>query len=375
MAPSQFIFVVCQHGAEHACKQEITDNHPDLRLAYSRPGFITFKQAEAGLPKSFSLRSTLARTYGFSTGRVSGNSLLELATAIENHPCWSEARQIHLWQRDLTLPGDRGYEPGPTELVRAIAQELNQRWAARPASTPEPPPAINGRTRPGERVLDVALVEPHEWWLGYHDAATTAQRWPGGVPPFDLSRDVISRAYWKLEEALLWSGIFVQPDDLCIELGSAPGGSCQRLLEKGARVIAIDPAELDPAIAEHPQLTHFKGRGREIKKARLKGARWLLADMNVAPGYTLDTVQEICTNRHLNTLRGMILTLKLPDWTLVSQIPEMMQRVQEMGFGVVKCRQLAFNRQEFCLVAARDRYSLRSSRLRKSKAKPPSESA
>ena len=69
MKTSQFIFAVCQIGAEPALKQEVTRLHPELRFAYSRPGFVTFK-SEKVLAPGFRLHSILARAYGLSFGRI-----------------------------------------------------------------------------------------------------------------------------------------------------------------------------------------------------------------------------------------------------------------------------------------------------------------
>ena len=53
-------------------------------------------------------------------------------------------------------------------------------------------------------------------------------------------------------------------------------------------------------------------RGSEIKKPRLRGVKWLTADLNVAPDYTLDTVEEIVINQHVR-IAGLLLTIKLPE--------------------------------------------------------------
>ena len=37
---SPFLFTVCQVGAEGALKNEVLRSHPELRFAYSRPGFV-----------------------------------------------------------------------------------------------------------------------------------------------------------------------------------------------------------------------------------------------------------------------------------------------------------------------------------------------
>ena len=134
------------------------------------------------------------------------------------------------------------------------------------------------------------------------------------------------------------------------------------MLEKEAKVIAVDPSEMQPEIAAHPNLTYIRGRGREIRKKELKDVRWLVCDINATPNFTLDAIEEIVTNQNCQRIRGLILTLKITDWKLVEGIDAWKQRVREFGFQVVKTRQLAFSRKEICLVGIRDKFALRASR-------------
>jgi 23S rRNA (cytidine2498-2'-O)-methyltransferase len=179
-------------------------------------------------------------------------------------------------------------------------------------------------------------------------------RWPGGVPKIELPAEAVSRTYLKTAEALLWSRLPVEPGDRCVELGSAPGGSSQALLERGLRVIGIDPAEMDPAVLEHPNFTHIRARTAALKRDEFRGIRWLTVDSNVAPVHTLDAVEDIVTNDQVH-VRGMLLTLKMPDWSLAEAIPEYLERVRSWGYHYVNARQLAFDRQEICVAALRRR--------------------
>ena len=351
-----FIFVICQNGAESACKNEIANNYPQLRLAFSRPGFITFKVESGALSEKFFLKSTLARSYGWSLGHQTSDCSKDLIQYLLKQPDLSEAQHLHLWQRDSAIPGKRGFEPGETALVSELAKQIQTQL---PADSSLP---INRLAQPDDLVLDVILVEPNQWWFGYHFATRPPLRWPGGVPLIDRDVDCISRAYLKLEEALLWSGIRIKMGDVCLEIGSAPGGSCQLLLEKGASVLAVDPADMEPEVLANENLTHFKCRGRDVRKRDLKNIRWLFADLNVAPSYTLDTVEEIVANQHVVHLQGMLLTLKLADLKIVHEVPAMIERVKKMGFNLVRSRQLAFNRNEYCMMAVRDQFALRASR-------------
>ncbi len=76
--------------------------------------------------------------------------------------------------------------------------------------------------------------------------------------------------------------------------------------------------------------------------------------MNVAPDYTLDTVEAIVTHPAVH-MRGLLVTLKLLEWKLADDIPAYVERVKSWGYRDVRVRQLAHNRQEVCLSAGRRR--------------------
>jgi 23S rRNA (cytidine2498-2'-O)-methyltransferase len=349
-----FIFVICQKGAETATKEEILSNHANLKLSFSRPGFITFKvDADNPMPLRFSLKSTLARTYGWSTGKLAGEDAAELIDELVQVEIFNAAQRVHVWQRDAWLPGKNGFEPG----VSALAKEIGSQIDAKSQRADH----VNQYAAANELVFDVVMVEPNQWWLGFHYATTAAGRWPGGAPTFDVKKEVFSRAYFKLKEALMWSGIKVGSKDVCAEIGSAPGGASQLLLEFGCEVIGVDPAEMETEIMEHPKFTHIRRRGYEVKRKDFRNVDWLMADLNVDPKGTVDAVCEIASHDTVN-LKGMVLTVKLSDWSAVSEVPEMMKRVRELGFQVVKARQLAFNRREFCLAAIKNKFTLRKTK-------------
>ena len=91
----------------------------------------------------------------------------------------------------------------------------------------------------------------------------------------------------------------------------------------------------------------------------------------MVPNYVLDSVSEIVGHESTD-IKGMLLTMKIPEWKLIEDIPSLIQRAKGLGFSVVKVRQLAFNRQEFCLAAIKDKYELRIGKRRsqQKRAKP-----
>jgi 23S rRNA (cytidine2498-2'-O)-methyltransferase len=379
MSDGEFLFVVCQVGAESALKSELSRRWPDIRLAFSRPGFVTFKlPPEHGLNRDVEWASVFARTCGFSLGKVAGDRAEAMADRVWQIVGDRPFDHLHVWQRDPAMPGDHDFEPGITPLADAVGRIIAARRPTEngtsfeertPGDVTESAASVesvhssesrprvfpvNLVARPGQRILDCVMVEPNEWWIGEHQASAMPTRWPGGTPKIDMPDDAVSRAYLKITEALLWSRLPVAAGDHCVELGSSPGGSCQALLDRGLIVTGIDPAEMAPSVLEHPNFTHVRARGADLKRREFRHVKWLFADSNVAPKHTLDTVEHIVTNRQVN-VQGILLTLKLIEWHLADQIPEYLDRIRNWGYPLVKARQLAFNRQEFCVVALRRR--------------------
>lgn len=354
-ADTRFLFVCCQVGAEQVCKQRMNDRWPDYRFSFSRPGFLTYKvPAELGSEDAFAgldLQNTFVRTFGESLGRVQGGSDDERVAAFWRVVRTSPTPHLHVWQRDRKPVGER-FEPFPTERAEEVARLLG-------AAQHAPTIAINQEAAPGEQITDCILIDDDTWWIGRHTSNTSFQAWPGGVPLLHRNPSAVSRAYYKMYEALLWSRLPVRKGDLAVEIGCAPGGSVQALLELGLSVIGVDPAVMHESLAEHPRLKHIRKRGRDVRKRELAGAKWLFADSNVTPQQTLDTIEDIVLNDNVH-VRGMLLTLKMPDWKLAGEIPAYLNRVRSWGYKYVKPRQLAFNRQEVCVFALKHRSLLRT---------------
>ncbi len=347
---SQFIYATCQVGAEAIIKKEAAS--VGWRLAFSRPGFLTFKLSEVQPISSFlEMPSIFIRSWGISLGKVGPGDPEQLACDVwkllGEHPL----DRLHVWPRDRAAPGHKGFEPRMTDestaaerLLCATAPEHYSRLLA----------ATNASSlaKRNEHVLDCILVDPGQWWIGAHQVNRRVQRWPGGIWSCNRPTATASRAYLKMCEALDWTCWPMKPGQRCVELGCSPGGSSQALLERGLRVVGVDPAEVDPRVMGHKDFQHLRKRGHEVKRRDFNEFQWLVADMNVPPEVTLNTVGDIITYRSTH-IWGIILNIKLQTWELADQLPRYIEQIRSWGFPRIRARQLSKNRQEICVAAFR----------------------
>ena len=342
MSDPSFGMFCCAHGAEQAVKETVAKL--GWRLAFSRPGFVTCKHDDdVQLPNGIFIRAS-ARSIG-SVSSTNGNECVEAVSAKLTELGFQNQSfdQLHVWPRDRAPIGRFGFEPGIDEVSSAVADDvfdhLKDSWLG--CSAP------NQIAQPGERVLDIVLVSPSQWFFGTHQTTDWPSRWPGAVQPIVPKYEPISRAYYKAAEAITWCGFDMRPGDLVVEIGSAPGGACGRLLELGYRVLGIDPAEMDPRIAKHPKFRHIRARAGDLPRKEFRGAKWLLVDSNVKPEKTLTTVANVVRNRN-SDLKGLLMTLKIGDYDSVSDIDNWIEIVQSWDAKQIDIRQLARNRREVC---------------------------
>ncbi len=167
--------------------------------------------------------------------------------------------------------------------------------------------------------------------------------------PLREAADQVSRAWLKLDEAIDTSGIRLAAGERACELGASPGGACQRLLEGGLRVVGIDPALVDPRVAEHPQFEQWRMRARDVKLKGFRGFDWFVADMNIDPASTMESLGRILAAPGVRP-KGVIATLKMPDWSRVAEIPRWLDQFREWGQTPVMARQLSTGGREVCVV-------------------------
>ena len=332
----------CACGAEQVVKAEMAEQ--GWRLAFSRPGFVTAKNdQQVPLPEGAFVR-TASRSIGQVRGSEANRMVADLVSKLaENDPIGRSFDQLHVWPKDRLPIGRFGFEPGADEVSAVVAESvysgLKESWLKCDAP--------NRIAQPGDRVLDLVLVEPSHWFMGIHEATVWPTRWPGAVQPIQPMNEPVSRAYYKAAESITWSGFGMKSGDLAVEIGSAPGGACGRLLELGMRVIGVDPAEMDPRIQQHRNFQHLRARGGDLPRRQFRGAKWLLVDSNVRPDQTLTTIENIVKHRQSDFV-GLLITLKIGEYSSASLIERWFARIVGWKPVKVQVRQLARNKCEVC---------------------------
>jgi len=346
---SQFIMMTCQCGTERFLKQEILERYHDLRAAFSRPGFVTFKALRGwDLARVGKMRSIFARYKGLALGRLPCADVHHAVAQV-----WSMANdlrvdRVHVFPRDLAVPGSGDYEP---HIDRNCIEIQNRLYLECPYREKLAAGASEALC-PAERkdiVLDIVPVSPSDWYIAYHLADDWRSCQPGGLVNLQRPNDSVSRAYLKFEEGLRWSMLPVHVGSHWLDIGAAPGGASQALLARGAEVIGVDPADISPVLLKNPCFRHLRGRLNQLKHSHFRKIHRIITDMNVAPNYTLDVLEDFVTQKD-STIHGILFTLKLVNWDLVADIDIYMQRIKSWGYAHIALAQMQFNRREIMVV-------------------------
>lgn len=233
---------------------------------------------------------------------------------------FARAAKPAAWAQNIWL--DARVVPAPSIGQGASALRAMQRnWWAHPvrlarraALITEKLPKVSAKAQVFGQPAPCAPLGSFTLWdeASMIAAPTCSSPYPDGELRFVEDRESApSRAYLKLWEALTLLGVQPGPGELCLDLGSSPGGWTWVLASLGARVFSVDKAELDPRIAAMPEVEHCQGSGFgfDPKIAGGPDARvdWLCSDMACYPARLLELVGRWLA---ADACRNFICTLK-----------------------------------------------------------------
>ena len=182
--------------------------------------------------------------------------------------------------------------------------------------------------------------------LGLAPADRQISNWAGGMRRFAREEGQISRAEFKLLEALELFHITLPPRGLALDLGAAPGGWTRILRQHGQYVTAVDPAALDPRIAADPNVRHKRMTAEAYLHDEPDQFDLIVNDMRMD---ARDSARLVVAYARLLHPGGIVLmTLKLPETRRMPVIDQALQILQG-SYHVAGARQLFHNRSEVTL--------------------------
>lgn len=281
------------------------------------------------------------------------NDIGELALAIANLPSFTLlergqrfAVQTRLLQTDMETvragSSKHAYSSGQVNqmLAEAIVEETG---------------AVESIKKP--QVVVSLLCTMEKAYLGISLTTDNLSDWPGGARHFAHLPEQISRAEFKLLEALEVFGVTLPSRGLALDLGAAPGGWTRLLLEAGMQVVAVDPAKLDARLSRQPHLEHYRGYAEDYLEEAIKRHRKFNVITNDMRMDAREAARLLVQASACLLNDGFIISvLKLPHET--SEIDPLKNlyealRLLQRHFAIVQARQLFHNRQEVTVLTAR----------------------
>ncbi|WP_127714334.1 SAM-dependent methyltransferase [Halobacteriovorax sp. HLS] len=314
MSKGQFLFFTPNRGNEEHLKSELKYALPDLKLSFSRPGFLTFKNSgnDIDLKSLSTMHFAFSRVHGLCLGPVDEEKVTdEIESYLKHYSIHSY--NIHNWSRD----------------GKKASSDINSS---------------------ADFIFDVIEVDRNKIWLGLHLADINSNSAPGGFPQLSLPEDSPSRAYLKIAEIVHSYKLKVSQQDTILDIGCAPGGATQFFLERGNCVIGIDPGEMNEICSKNSNFTHLQSPVQKISKAQIKKKiDWIIMDLNLQAGLSLK--EGIRLAKEYPNLKGLVFTVKMPTPDLSERIVEFVSKFYSFKFNHLIYSQVPTHKKEFAIIA------------------------
>lgn len=183
--------------------------------------------------------------------------------------------------------------------------------------------------------------------LGVSLAVQNLSDWAGGMRRFAREPGQISRAEFKLLEALEIFGVDLPPRGVALDLGAAPGGWTRVLRGYDQYVTAVDPGALDPRLEQDSRVRHVPTTAEAYLRSEPDRFDLIVNDMRMD---ARDSARLMVAYAPQLYADGMaIMTLKLPE-TGREPIIEEAFAILGTAYVIAGARHLFHNRSEITLL-------------------------
>jgi 23S rRNA (cytidine2498-2'-O)-methyltransferase len=194
-------------------------------------------------------------------------------------------------------------------------------------------------------IISILLDGPN-CYIGMSHSKLNVSTWSGGMIHYKKDEVDISRAKYKLIEAISTFKVDLSKVHSALDLGAAPGGWTSVLLEKDIAVTAVDIADMDVRLSKYKNYTNIKGNisGLDLPEQSFD---LLTSDISLNPKSTATMINK--ASRFLKNDGYAIVTVKLMGDKVRRGIKEVKEIYQEV-FDIEEAKQLFHNKDEITLL-------------------------
>jgi 23S rRNA (cytidine2498-2'-O)-methyltransferase len=335
-------------GAERHLIEELAFTEPrsaphlvaPALVAAARPsGELAF--ARQGFPLGALLRGAPDQVAQLAAGAA--RALADLLAARRS------TKGEHAWAFDAWVPDDDAANPLASRAARLEREVLTTLERIDPAAAALRVAGAPDALKDNGLYAQACLYDGGAACaVGVSPARDAPSLAPGGRLRVHVPDAAPSRAAMKLLEAFAWLDRAPEPGDVCVDLGAAPGGWSWVLLQRRAKVIAVDPAKLAPSLRGARGLDHIPADAFHFDPG--EPVDWLFSDMAWRP---LEAAALLAKWARRGWARLLIANIKLPMNKKAEHLLRVRDILTDGGWQHLRARQLYHDRDEVTVAGVR----------------------
>jgi len=182
-------------------------------------------------------------------------------------------------------------------------------------------------------------------FVGVTDAPEVLAKSIGVSRKYRKGERPFTRAEHKIKEAIEAFNLEIKPDFEVLDLGSAPGGWTKVLASLAGKVVSVDPAALEPAVAALPNVRHLKCKAEEVP-SNVGQFHLLTNDMNLNPLESAPIMVDLADRLRKDSIA--LMTVKFITRNRRKHINEAIETLKTR-YSDFRVRKLPHNRYETTL--------------------------